>query len=124
MTEKFRKALRYGLSGAELLSDPAAVQRDCNGIGPEWMPAWLRWVISAICPSVLLAADIHDIRYGVGGTDHDRARADAEFLVNVELIALGHGFLRRFIVRRLGVKMYSLLRRWGGLAWKYTIKQE
>ena len=124
MTEKFRKALRYGLSGAELLSDPAAVQRDCNGIGPEWMPAWLRWVISAICPSVLLAADIHDVRYGIGGTAHDRARADAEFLVNVELIALGHGFFRRFIVRRLGVKMYSLLRRWGGLAWKYTIKQE
>lgn len=112
------------LSGADLLSDLQAVQQHCNGVGAEWMPAWLRWAISVLCPSVLLAADIHDIRYGIGGTDHDRARADAEFLVNVELIALGHGFFRRFIVRRLGVKMYSLLRRWGGLAWKYTIKQE
>lgn len=120
MTEQFRKASSYGLSGAELLEDPAVVHAECNGIGPEWFPAWLRWSISAICPSLVLAADIHDIRYAIGGNGNDRLRADAEFLANVVIIAAARYRyfppLRR-LVECLGFRMYRVLRFAGGKAW-------
>lgn len=121
MENKYFKALKYGLSGAELLSDPAAVQRDCNGIGPEWFPCWMRWAITALCPSLVLAADIHDRRYSIGGDRNARLQADAEFLGNIVVIAdRRYRYfppLRR-LVECLGFRMYRILRYTGEKAWK------
>lgn len=117
--EKYEEAERLDLSGYELLEDSAIAVKECNGIGANWMPTWMRVTISTLCPSIVLAADIHDLRYYNGGTEADRLRADTEFLTNVELIALDYNILRRWIVRSTGQKMYELLRSFGRWAWNY-----
>lgn len=117
--EKYEEAKRLDLSGYELLEDSAIAVKECNGIGADWMPGWLRVTISTLCPSIVLAADIHDLRYYYGGTEADRLKSDAEFLTNVELIAMDYNILRRWIVRSTGKKMYELLRSFGGFAWNY-----
>lgn len=119
MIERYNEAKRLDLSGYELLEDRAIAFRECNGIGADWMPGWLRLTISTLCPSIALAADIHDLRYYYGGTEADRLKSDAEFLTNVELIAMDYNILRRWIVRSTGQKMYELLRSFGGFAWNY-----
>lgn len=111
-------AEKYHLEGRELLKDCDAVQKYCNGIGADWMPAWLRRITTCLFPSLVIAADIHDIRYGQGGTHEDRVRADAEFLVNVEFIAFSRNRLRRAVIRRIGWKMYAMISVWGRLSWK------
>ena len=81
------KAMGLQLSGAKLLKMPEALWV-CNGIGPEWFPAWLRYLINLICPSLVLVAHIHDMRYHIGGTEDDRRAADAEFMSREMLNAL------------------------------------
>ena len=50
------------LSGAFLLDDTAAVQRDCNGIGAAWFPDRWRDLIDGAFPELEIVADIHDRR--------------------------------------------------------------
>jgi len=111
-------AHRFGLSGAHLLDDLTAVSLQCNGIGAAWFPKWFRWLITSLCPDHELAACIHDRRYSIGGSEQDRIMADTEFLTNIELIALNHWWLRRWIDRRIGIRMYKLLRFGGKFAWR------
>ena len=40
--EKYLLARRLALSGYWLLHDTARAVRECNGIGADWFPAWLR----------------------------------------------------------------------------------
>lgn len=122
--QKLEMARRLDLRGWQYLTDYDMVRRCCNGIGAAWFPWWLRGMISFFCPDLLIAADIHDIQYEIGGSESDRVFADAAFLTNVELLALQHWWLRRWLDRRLGLKMYRLLRLGGGLAWHYTGDQE
>lgn len=117
--EKLEEAKRLNLSGYELLADSDVAVRECNGIGADWMPSWMRVTISTLCPSIVLAADIHDLRYFYGGNEAERLRSDTEFLTNVELIALDYNILRRWLVRSVGQKMYALLRSYGRWAWNY-----
>lgn len=120
--EKYRRAVELGLSGAELLADPEAVRRDCNGIGAEWMGEHLRDIVGALNPTLVLAADIHDRRYAVGGDSEARARADREFLENGMILAdARYGWYdpRRYIVRNNARKFYAALRAVGGAAWNW-----
>ena len=117
--EKIKLAKAAKLSGAELLDDTELAIRVCNGIGAAWMPNWMRNVISGMNPSLVLAADIHDIRYELGGTEADRKAADDEMLENgYKLAAYRYGWYdpRRYLVRRQMKKFHMILREFGGWA--------
>lgn len=120
--KKQRVARAAGLSGAELLDDIEAVKRDCNGIGAAWFPWWLRFVISLLCPSLVIVADIHDRRYSIGGDDLDRQMADREFEANGERIAeytYASWNLLRYVVENRARAMYAALFVGGGFAFNY-----
>ena len=120
--EKLATAKKLGLSGAELLEDRERAQRVCNGIGAEWMPEIARKLISSLNPTLVLAADIHDIRYDIGGTEADRKDADDEMLENgYKLANWKYRWYNplRYWVRRKMRQFYEILRAFGGLAWNY-----
>ena len=120
--EKHRRAVELGLSGAELLEDVDAVRRDCNGIGAEWMGEHLRDIVGKLNPTLILAADIHDRRYAIGGDSEARARADVEFRDNGLLLAdAAYAWYdpRRYIVRNNARRFYAALRVAGGSAWNW-----
>lgn len=129
--EQVRKAYllarRLKLSGWWLLRDIERAIRECNGIGPEWAPRWMRWLIDHLCPNLVVVAMIHDIRYFLGGTEEDRRCADAEFLANGYAVAeachpwwspLRYG--AEWVVRR----MHRALRLGGGKAWRDAGKKK
>ena len=110
------------LSGAELLDDVAAVQRDCNGIGAAWFPDRWRDFLDGAFQELEIAADIHDRRYSIGGGIFARWRADFEFLRNGLHVAIrfaGISAKRRFLLARVSMKMYLLLAVGGAAAFNY-----
>ena len=118
--EKIQLATELNLSGAELLEDTERAQQVCNGIGAEWMPSWLRWLIGFLFPTLVLAADIHDIRYHLGGSELDRKNADDEMLINGVVLArnrYGKFDLRRYAVMFVMLQFYFKLRDFGSFAW-------
>ena len=119
--EKIGLAKAAGLSGAELLEDRERAIRVCNGIGAAWMPGWVREWICNMNPTLVLAADIHDIRYETGGMEADRKAADDEMLANgIRLADYRYGWYdpRRYLVRMQMRKFYAILREFGAWAWK------
>ena len=120
MVSWYIKAMGLQLSGADLLKMPEALWV-CNGIGPEWFPAWLRHLINLICPSLVLVAHIHDLRYHIGGTEDDRRAADAEFMANVLIVAEARYKYfppLKWLTEWAGFKMFRLLRLAGRTARK------
>lgn len=114
--EKQQLARAAGLSGAELLDDMAAVKRDCNGIGAEWMPDRWRDRLGERYPELVVVADIHDRRYAIGGGILARWRADWEFLRNGLKMAR---HCRRIGIAWATVRMWLLLRIGGAAAFNY-----
>lgn len=117
---KYEVAVNLGLSGAELLKDPRA-QKACNGIGAEWMWDNLRALLGKFNPTLELPADIHDMRYEIGGDDIDREFADDEFLANaLECANAKYSWWNplRYRVRKQARKFYLILRVTGGKAWR------
>lgn len=124
--EKIALAKAAKLSGAELLLDRERACRVCNGIGADWMPDWLRALISKLFPTLVLAADIHDIRYELGGDEADRHAADVEMLDNGLKLADRHYRrldARRYIVQFIMLQFYKTLRRCGAFAFKSKHKE-
>lgn len=122
ITEKLKLARKLKLSGWWLFRDGERAAKSCNGIGADWFPGWLRWIVNTMFPELVIIADIHDIRYELGGTPADRRKADAEFLANGYVVAEDvygkNPLVRRFaeIIVRM---MYRSLRIAGRLAWEY-----
>lgn len=56
-------AKKYWLSGWYLLQNKGVCLQECNGMGPEWMPAWLRLLLSRMFELFAPAFAIHDMRY-------------------------------------------------------------
>lgn len=124
--EKIALAKAAKLSGAELLLDRERACRVCNGIGADWMPDWLREAISGLNPTLVLAADIHDIRYALGGTEAERKAADDEMLENGIKLANHHYSRfdpRRYIVQFVMLQFYIKLRQFGAFAFKSKHKE-
>lgn len=120
--EKIKLAKELGLSGAELLEDRERAQRVCNGIGADWMPDSARKLISSLNPTLVLAADIHDLRYETGGTAEERKAADDEMLENgYKLADARYSWYNplRYYVKWKMRKFYKILRAFGFLAWNY-----
>jgi hypothetical protein len=122
ITEKRNLARRLGLSGHWLLRNVERAQKACNGIGAAWFPAWLRWIINICFPEMVIIADIHDVRYYIGGDLYARRLADTEFLANGYIIAEeNYGKIPpvRYIAELVVRLMYRALRLSGRLAWEY-----
>ena len=116
---KYEMAVNLGLSGATLLKDPRA-QKACNGIGADWMWDGLCSLVGRLNPTLIIPADIHDMRYDTGGDADARKAADDEFLANALKCADArypwwHPF--RYRVRRQAYKFHLILRVAGGKAW-------
>lgn len=124
--EHYLEARRLNLSGYWLLRDTDRVICVCNGIGAAWFPAWARHTIDTMCPHLIVVADIHDVRYEIGGDDNARRRADDEFLANGYAVAEHYypwnnpvRYIAEFTVRR----MHRLLRLGGNKAWREAKKK-
>lgn len=119
--EKCHTARRLKLSGWWLLRDADRAARICNGIGAAWFPWWLRRLLGWCFPRLVLAADIHDLRYELGGSEGERRAADAEFLANGYTIAEafypGWRFPLRLAAQWVVRRMYHALRLAGRSAW-------
>lgn len=120
LDEKYELAMKLGLSGAELLLNEDALE-ECNGIGADWFPSWLRWLITSALPFLEVIADIHDMRYYIGGCIKDRKFADKEFEENGEKVALQYGAINpmRYLVRKAVKLMYAILVIGGWTAFNY-----
>lgn len=114
------QAEKLCLSGAYLLHHKDA-KNICNGIGPAWFPAWLRTLANTLCPALITAALIHDMRYHLGGSCRARRFADAEFMANA-LIAAEAKYKyfppARWLTEWVALKMFHLLRLTGKTAWR------
>ena len=116
-------AVEYQLSGVETLRDPAAVVRDCNGIGADWMPDSMNILCTKLNPVMEVPAAIHDRRYIL---NVDRLSADTEFLANtMRMIELKYSWWNpmRYIMRRRAARYYTYLRAFGGRAWEEAKKK-
>lgn len=123
---KYEVAVNLGLSGAKLLKHHKA-QKACNGIGAEWMWDNLRELLGKFNPALVLAADIHDVRYELGGSDADRKSADDEFLANALICADAEYYWFnpfRYRARKQARKFYFILRVIGGKAWSEAQKKK
>lgn len=121
IAEKLKLSRKLNLSGWWLFRNAERASGACNGIGAAWFPAWLRWVVSILFPSLIIVADIHDIRYEIGGNRETRRKADAEFLANGYIVSeakYGHFFPVRWAAELTVRCMYRALRLAGRLAWK------
>ena len=80
----------YGLSGRELLEERTdeELAKVCNGIGAQWLDkikihgVSMSDYLNSLWPNWVVCACIHDIRYGIGGTEKDRKKADKEMRDN------------------------------------------
>lgn len=73
------------LKGYELFCSlpDETLQKYCNGIGAEWMPAASRALLDKRFPVIKIAAMIHDIRFNFGdGTDEDFKEANNDLFEN------------------------------------------
>ncbi len=114
------QAEKLCLSGAYLLRHKDA-KKVCNGLGPAWFPAWLRALANTLCPALITAALIHDMRYHLGGSSRARRSADAEFMANA-LIAAEAKYPyfppAKWLTEQVALKMFHLLRLAGKPAWR------
>lgn len=120
--EKQKIATAAKLDGAGKLYDIERVKTVCNGIGAAWMWETIRMLVSRANPSLVVAADIHDLDYDDGGDENDREAADNRFLENGLKMAnfRYHWFdVRRYFVRNQARKFYRLLRTFGRSAFNY-----
>ena len=122
----YTQGVRQGLVGWHRLADYEASASICNGIGAEWMPRWLRWLVTRLNPSLEATAWIHDLGYVRGGTPGTRLDEDLLFLLNGLRAAREHAWWtwRRYAVALLTAKDFILLRLFGAAAFNFHLDRE
>jgi len=131
-TEEYEKMLeaaeRVGLKSRDLLKDNRdTALRVCNGIGAEWMPKWLRDIVTKLHPTLAPAAAIHDLRYYFGnGTDLDFMESNEEFADNgIALAKDKYGWYNpvRYIVIKDAKKFCAILNSFGWVAYLNAVEE-
>lgn len=82
---------RLGLAGREVSAhySDAELRTICNGIGPDYFPAWARELVTDLRPESELPAFIHDVEwYESDGTDETFAATNRRFAENGKKVAL------------------------------------
>lgn len=123
----YNMAFALELSGREVLKNSDVVVRECNGLGPNWMPDSMRKVCSKLSPVMEVPAAIHDMRYALGRTQADRNEADMEFLTNC-IKVINHDYAwynpMRYIMSKRAVRYFTYLQLFGGAAWEEARKHD
>ena len=122
LNKHYNTAELMGLEGYQLLDRPDCPEI-CNGIGADWFPAWLRWLVTQTHPTVEPASWVHDVEYLIGGGILDRFRADWRFLRNgFRAASFMHSWKswRRYAAMASAVWLFCLLRLGGqaAFAWR------
>lgn len=91
------------LEGREILSrfSPEELTGIYNGIGPDRFPKALLCALSALHPTLLPCALIHDVQYHIGGTKYDFTEANVMFERNgIRMARYRYGWYdpRRYLV--------------------------
>ena len=111
-------AQRLWLNGWYLLNDQAVCLRECNGVGADWMPAWIRTLLSWMLRIFAPAVAIHDMRYFLG--EGDRHQWDEEFEMNCRKLArdaFGKYNPLRYLAYSVAHRLRIILTVCGELAW-------
>ena len=124
ITEALHEALRLKLSGWELLLDTERAVAECNGIGARWM-GWFCKVLNILCPSLVTASAIHDMRYFKN--QGDRHKWDDEFESNCRTIARDKFSWydpRRYLAFWVARRLHIALTIGGEIAWIQAGKEK
>lgn len=125
ITEALREARRLWLSGWYLLQNTEACLRDCNGVGAEWMPKFIRKFLDFILKIFAPAVAIHDRRYS--RNEGDRNKWDDEFETNCRTIACDKFSWhdpRRYLAFWVARKLWVALTIGGEIAWIQAGKEK
>jgi len=127
-SEKRRIACEAGLDDCELLALPNEyLDQICNGIGAEWMGEKLRNALSKLHPSLVIVADLHDLRWFLGkGTQEDFLDSNSKFASNgVKIAKYFYGWYnpRRYIVMMDAKRYAGYLNLGGKVAYYAAITQ-
>ncbi len=109
----------YWLSGWYTLNDTENALRECNGMGAEWFPSWVRKFLDYFLRLFAPAVAIHDMRYF--RQEPDRRRWDDEFEYNCRTILDNYfGWYNPllYIGRWIAHKLRLALTVGGELAWR------
>jgi len=124
LDELMTRAVEAELDGVELFAQFSIddIQREYNGIGPEWMPAEIRDRLSGHLELFAPAALIHDLRYSrSNGSRFDFNFANMEFGGNcVKLANDAHPWYswRRYAARAAAQVAFDCVRSQAGwIAW-------
>lgn len=127
-SEKRKLAYEANLDDAELLALPNEyLDQICNGIGAEWMPEKLRKALGKLHPSLIIVADIHDLRWFFGkGTEEDFQDSNRKFESNgIKMAKHLYGWWnpRRYIVMMDARRYAGYLGIGGRIAYYAAISQ-
>lgn len=125
--EAYNKALALGIDIPSDVPD-AEVERIYNGIGAEWMPAWLRTALTWLFGKVLAPAVFaHDYRYAHGkGTQLDFQQTNAQLAIDGRVCAdAEYGWYNplRYATRALAKKFAKICDLFGMPAYLEAIEE-
>ena len=101
----------------------AELQKDCNGIGADWMDSKSRKILTRLLKYAEATAAVHDWLYSRSdGTEPARAKADDLFLINgYREIDFKYPSLwnwRRWRAKATVTAAHTILKRIGVVAWR------
>ena len=126
-TKEIKKLLtladKYDLEGREILQKyaPVKLAKIYNGIGPDSFPAWLRYVITDLHPSLAVVALIHDVEWHESdGSKEKFTASNKRFKYNGYKVAKAeYGWYNplRYIVMNDARRFGNLCQIFGWAAW-------
>lgn len=96
----------------------------CNGVGSDWMPRWLRKLLTLLSGWFFNEASWchHDFGYAVGHTEAHRLECDQKFLAAMLRDAGRGGLVRYVIAVPLSLLFYVMVRVFGRFSFAYGYK--
>lgn len=100
---------------------PEQRKRLCNGVGSDWMPRWLRKLLTLLSGWFFDEASWchHDFGYTVGYTEVHRLEYDRKFLAAMLRDAGRGGLVRYVIAVQLSLLFYVMVRVFGRFSFSY-----
>ena len=108
------------ISYRDLTSDQKAAL--CNGVGSDWMPHWLRKLLTLLSGWFFSEASWchHDFGYAVGYTEAHRLEYDRKFLAAMLRDADRLSSLKRMAARQLAWIFYGSVRVFGSKSFYHS----